>query len=181
LLFPDRRPHFLFSRICRYGCLLVLLTAFAPLCAFAALGGDLNSVLADQVHFQGNLKVTQMGSFEIHEIRPQSQAATGTTNGVPAGTSRAAVIREYVSPAGKVFAITWQGEWPPDMHQLLGSYFQRYVDAVKAQASARPGRGAVRIMQPDFVAQMSGHMRFSTGKVYLPDQLPAGVQPEAIQ
>jgi hypothetical protein len=147
-----------------FGTLLAVLT---PLSAFAGLGGDLNSILTDQVRFQGSVQTTQMATFTIHEIHP----ATGT------------VIREYVSPAGKVFAVSWRGAWPPDMRQLLGSYFPQYQEAIQAEASAHPnpGRRAVQIVQPEFVFQHGGHPKFFTGKAYLPQMLPAGVKAEAIQ
>jgi hypothetical protein len=147
---------------------LLILCLLAPVSAFAGLGGDLNSVMLDQIHFQGSLQTTQAASFTVHEIH----TATGT------------VIREYVSPAGKVFAVSWHGAWPPDMQQLLGSYFQQYSDALRAQNSSQPsqaGRRSVQILQPDFVFQHSGHLRSFRGKAYLPQMLPAGVQVEAIQ
>jgi len=163
----------------RVGCGLVVssLTLFASTSSFASLGGDLNSVLADQVQFQGSLKLTQMGSYQVHEIRMQTATASATQARLQTGI----VIREYVSPAGKVFAVTWQGEAPPNMRQLLGSYFQQYVDAMKAQVSGRPGRRPVLIVEPDFVVQMSGRVRAYAGKAYLPGMLPSGVQPEALQ
>jgi hypothetical protein len=141
---------------------------FAPLLllapfAFASLGGDLNSVMNDQIHFQGSIKTTETTSFTVHEIRPQ----TGM------------VVREYVSPAGKVFAISWHGPWMPDMRQLLGSYFQQYSDGAKAQRA--PGRRVIRIVQDEFVFQHGGHMRAYAGKTYLPQLLPAGVTAEDIQ
>lgn len=138
------------------------LLLLAPL-AFASLGGDLNSVMTDQIHFQGSVKATEQTSFTVHEIHPQ----TGI------------VIREYVSPAGKVFAISWHGPWMPDMRQLLGSYFQQYSDGIKAQAAL--GRRFIRIVQPDFVFQHGGHMRSYAGRAYLPQLLPAGVTAEDIQ
>jgi hypothetical protein len=138
------------------------LMLLAPL-AFASLGGDFNSVMTDQIHFQGSIKTTETASFTVQEIHPQ----TGI------------VIREYVSPAGKVFAVSWHGPRMPDMQQLLGSYFQQYSDGVKAQAS--PRRRFLQIVQPDFVFQHGGHMRSYTGKAYLPQLLPAGVTAEDIQ
>lgn len=133
--------------------------------SFAALGGDVHSVLADQAHFQGSLKTAQLSAYAVHEIHTQ----TGT------------VIREYLSPAGTVFAVTWQGGWTPDMRQLLGPYFQRYVAAVQQHADARFGRRPVRIADPDFVVEMSGHSRSFAGRAYLPAMMPNGVRAEAIQ
>jgi hypothetical protein len=150
-------------------CSGVLLAALTPLSAFAGLGGDLNSILTDQVHFQGNVQMTQMASYTVHEIRPAA--------GIKGGT----VIREYVSPAGKIFAVSWHGAWPPDMRQLLGSYFPQYHDAIQAEANAHPGRRTVQIVQPEFVFQQGGHPRSFTGRAYLPQMLPAGMKAEEIQ
>lgn len=149
------------TRYCLRFAPLLLLT---PL-AFASLGGDLNSVMNDQIHFQGSIKTTEATSFTVHEIHPQ----TGI------------VIREYVSPAGKVFAITWHGPWMPDMHQLLGSYFQQFSDGAKAQKAFYAGRRPLQIVQPDFVLIHGGHMRSYAGRAYLPQLLPAGVTAEDIQ
>lgn len=142
---------------------------FAVVCsaqpALAALGGDVASVQADQLHMQGTLRTSAAASYSVQEIH----SAAGT------------VVREYVSSAGKVFAVTWQGQWPPDMRQLLGNYFEQYAQAVKAQSSARIGRRPVEIEQPGLVVQMVGHPRSFRGRAYVPDLLPAGVAAEAIQ
>ena len=58
--------------------------------AFAGLGENVGSVLADQAHMQGTLRTAQSESYTLHEIT----AASGV------------VVREYVSAAtGKVFAV----------------------------------------------------------------------------
>jgi Protein of unknown function (DUF2844) len=144
------------------GTLLAIISAALP--AWAALGGDVASVQADQVHMQGRVRTTTSTSYSVHEI----QSASG------------AVVREYVS-ADKVFAVAWQAPWPPDMRQLLGSYFEQYVEAAKAQGVSRMGRRPLTINQAGLVVQMGGHARSFTGRAYLPDSLPAGVPAEAIQ
>jgi hypothetical protein len=133
--------------------------------AWATLGGDLASVQSDQSHLRGNLRTTTTASYTVHEI----QSASGT------------MVREYVSPQGKVFAIGWQGPWPPDMRQLLGSYFDQYVQAAKAQNTARVGRGSLRIEQPGLVVHMGGHIHSFVGRAYVPGMLPSGVRAEDIQ
>ena len=42
-------------------------------------------------------------------------------------------VREYVSPQGSVFGITWQGRSTPDMNQLLGTYVTNLQTATPAQ------------------------------------------------
>ncbi|MGD0570365.1 MAG: DUF2844 domain-containing protein [Candidatus Sulfotelmatobacter sp.] len=137
--------------------------------ARAALGGDITSVQGDQLHMQGSVRATVTASYTVHQI----QSAAGT------------VVREYVSSsgksAGKVFGIAWQGPWPPDMRQLLGSYFDQYVQAANAQSTTRMGRRPVVIEQSGLVVQLGGHPRAFAGRAYVPEMLPAGVRTEDIQ
>jgi hypothetical protein len=149
------------------GAVVLILGAAFP--AWAALGGDFASVQADQVHLQGTLRTTAMASYTVHEI----QTASGT------------VVREYVSfsgaSAGKVFAISWKGPWPPDMRQVLGSYFDQYVQAAKAQRAVRVGRRPLVIEEPGLVMHVGGHPRGFVGRAYVPEMLPAGARAEDIQ
>jgi len=133
--------------------------------AWAALGGSAATVQADRAHMQGTLRTVAMQSYAVHEI----QGSSGT------------VVREYVSSAGIVFAITWHGPWPPDMQQLLGSYFEQYVQAANAQGASRLGRRPLLIEQPGLVVQFGGHPRSFAGRAYLPPMLPEGVRAEDIQ
>ncbi len=133
--------------------------------AFAGLGEDVSSVQADQAHMQGTLRMTQGQAYTVQEI----QGAAGT------------VVREYVSSSGKVFAVAWQGPWPPDMRQILASYFEAFQSAARSQVNSRPGRQPLRIEQPGLVVQSGGHMRAFSGRAYLPEMLPQGVSAEAIQ
>jgi hypothetical protein len=146
--------------------LMLGLVMAAALPAFAALGGDMGSVQADQVHMQGSMRTIAGAAYTVQEI----QAASG------------AVVREYVSSGGKVFGVAWQGPWPPDMRQLLGSSFEQYVEAAKAQSgSARVGRRPLVIEQPGLVVRVGGHPRSFSGKAYIPGLLPANVRAEEIQ
>jgi len=133
--------------------------------AFAGLGEDVISVQADQAHMQGALRTTETQAYTLQEI----QGATGT------------VVREYVSPAGKVFAVAWQGPFPPDMKQILASYFSQYQQAAQAQASAHKGRRRFMVELPGLVVEAGGHMRSFAGRAYVPDMLPQGVSVEAIR
>ena len=142
---------------------LTLLAITLP--AFGALGGDVTTVEADTAHMQGSLRITHSGAYAVHEI----QTPTGT------------VIREYASASGKIFAVAWRGPWLPDMQQLLGDYFQQFADAAQTQGNQRLGRKPLQITQPGFVLQQFGHMRSFTGRAYIPEMLPPGVSPEAIQ
>src|SRR5580704_3832847 len=142
--------------------MLVMLAV--PLTISASLGGDANSVQADQAKMQGSLRSTSNNSYTLHEI----QTPTGVA------------VKEYVSASGKVFAVTWQGPVHPDLRQLLGTYFDQFVQAEQAQRAQRRGRGPVQIQEPGLVVQISGHMKAFLGKAYVPQMLPAGVRAEDI-
>ena len=65
-------------------------------------------VQSDRVKMRGALlRITATGSSTVHEI----QASSGT------------VVREFISPAGKVFGVAWEGPWLPDLREMLGMYF----------------------------------------------------------
>jgi hypothetical protein len=90
------------------------------------------------------------------------------------------VVREYVSPSGNVFAVAWQGQFFPDMHQLLGTYFNQYSAAVKANKEARVGRHPLNLQLPGLTVQLNGHMRAYHFRAYVPQQIPAGVKQEEL-
>jgi hypothetical protein len=144
---------------------IVLLMLMLPLPGLAALGGDVSSVQEDKAQMKGTLKTTENEAYTIHEI---------TT---PGNT----VVKEYVSPAGNVFAITWRGQFIPNMQQLLGTYFDQYAQAAKEQRESHPGRHPLNIQQPGLVFQNGGHMRSYVGRAYVPDKVPQGVNVDALQ
>lgn len=141
---------------------LALLALAWPASLCAELGGSVDSVTADQEQMKGTRRITKAANYSVHEI----QAESGTK------------VREFVSPAGTVFAVAWEGPWKPDMRQLLGTRFDQYVQAIQ---SKRPRRGAVSIQKPDLVVESSGHMRSFTGRAYLPQMMPQNVDPAAIK
>lgn len=154
-----------YLRVCALNLGAMFLCAGLALPAWASLGGDASTVQADQLHMQGTLHTKTASGYSVQEI----QGSSGV------------VVREYVSSAGKVFGIVWQGPWPPDMRQLLGNYFDQYTQAAKTQASERVGRRPVMINQAGLIVEIGGHPRAFVGRAYLPDQLPSGVTEEAIR
>lgn len=132
--------------------------------AFAVLGGSEASVQADRTHMQASLKITPKSAYTVHELT------------LPSGT----IVREYAAN-GTVFAVAWEGPWPPDLEQLMGSYFQTYHEAVLARSGNNRGRKPVNIELPGLVARMGGHPRFFKGHAYVPEQMPQGVKEEEIR
>ena len=134
-----------------------------PLSAWATLGRDAISVKDDGAHMKAALRVNRnQSSFTVHELT------------MPTGT----VVREYVSPAGKVFGVAWRGPYLPDFRQLLGDYFAPVMQTPRNQ---RQGRGPLQVNQPNVVFQSGGHMRAFFGRAYVPDMLPKGVSADVVQ
>lgn len=144
---------------------IALAAMTSPSPALANLGGDVTTVEADRAKMEATLQTTSRQLYTVHEMH--------TANNV--------TVREFVSPAGKVFGVAWEGASRPDMQQLLGSYFDQYTQAAKAQSAKRVGRGPLLVQQPGFVLQMGGHMRALVGRAYIPQLVPAGVQLEELR
>jgi hypothetical protein len=143
----------------------ILVTLALSLRSFAALGNTVDSVQADQEHMSANLRVTKTNAYAVHELK------------APAGT----VVREYVSPAGRVFGVAWQGAFIPDMRQLLGTYFEQYSHAARVQRESQVGRQPLNIHEPGLVVQTAGHMRAFSGRAFDPELLPTGVSANDIR
>ena len=136
-------------------CAIICVVLVGHARSFAALGEDVSSIDADRVHLNASVRVMPAQRYAIHELQ------------TPAGTT----IRQFVSPAGRVFAVTWHG-FSPDLRQLLGDHFDEYM-AAASQVSHR-GRG-VHIETGDLVFDSGGHMRYVVGRAFLSSQLPSGV------
>jgi hypothetical protein len=163
----NKKP--LIERLARslYGSVSAATIVMLGLClpALAALGGDVSTVEADRVNMKAEMKVTQAGAYAVHEMK------------APGGT----VVREFVSPAGRVFAVAWHGSSIPDMQQLLGAYFQQYSAAAQAGKAGHPGRRPLNIQLPGLIVQTGGHMRAYFGRAYVPGMLPGNVTADEIK
>jgi Protein of unknown function (DUF2844) len=148
----------------RYALLASLQFALIP-CTFGALGGTSDSVRADQSRMMATIHSTDTRNYTIHEMT--------TPTGV--------VVREYVSSAGQVFGVAWQGPFMPDMRQILGSYFHQFSRAVKAKRESRPNRSLLLIREPGIVVESNGHMRAYSGRAYDPRLLPEGVHEHEVR
>ena len=159
-MFIASRTRFMFLRLAA----VVAVGLGCGLPAFASLGGELNSVQADRAHMNASVNVAHSDDYDVHEMQS------------PGGT----VVDEYVSPAGKVFAVTWHGQFFPQMQQILGAYFQQYTAALQAQPR-HYGHRPLNIQTPGFVLQTGGHMRAYFGRAYIPDMLPQGIKADEIK
>jgi len=148
------------ARICHLGLLAALIfLVTSPL--FASLGEDVSSIRSDQAQLKASVRVVPGSHYSVHEMQ------------TPSGT----VIRQFVSPAGTVFAVTWRG-FPANLEQLLGSYFGEYVQAASRQTASR-GR-SVHIDNGNLVVDSAGHMRSVVGRAFLRQKIPSGVSGDEI-
>jgi len=144
----------------------VLLWLVLSSTAFASLGGTVSSVDTDRVRTQSAfIRLQRLDGYSIHELL----SPTGTT------------IREYYGSNGIVFGIAWDGEWTPDLRQLLGTYFNRYWQGAATARRVNKSRSRLGIDDKDLVIQASGHLRSSTGIAYVRSLVPAGISPAVVQ
>ena len=138
-----------------------------PANAGATLGGGSASLGVDRarMHARGTERVSGSipGTYTVHE------------SSLPTGT----LVRQYLSTAGVVFAVTWSGPFKPDLQQLLGAHF----DTMLARQAGHVHAGAPLVAQhnADLVVESGGHMRGFVGRAYLPAALPPGVNVQDLQ
>jgi len=143
-------------------CSFVVAASLAPP-AFAGLGADGTSVQTDLARMKGSLRVTSTAAFSVHEITSSS------------GT----VVREYVSPDDKVFAVSWHGPFIPDLRQVLAGYYAQYVQAASAPHAG--GHRHLTITQPGLVVESNGRMRAFYGRAWAPALLPQNFSVSSIE
>jgi hypothetical protein len=137
---------------------LSALGAFVAGTAHASLGGDAFSVQADQAELHGTLARYDRPQFIIQEI--------ATDSGMR--------VREFLTPSGVVFALSWSGPALPDLQQLLGASYLDYSHAL-SQLKQRGSKRSVRLASDALIVEQEGHLRSYVGRAILPGVLPAGV------
>jgi len=152
----------------RYALLLglgLLLIFFVPAKqTHAALGESVDSIESDRESLTAvRGAMTAHRGYTVHEIKTDST-----------------VVREYVSPAGIVFAVAWNGLVHPDLAELLGSYAGEYQEALQ-QTQRKQGRRQLQVKTNRVVVQKWGHIRDMKGRAYAPDLIPSGVSIDAIK
>ena len=148
---PFFRRTIRLSAVC--GCVLACVAA-KP--AAAALGDTVASVAQDQVVMRGTLSVIPAQTFDVHQLVD----------------ARGQTVREYADRTGTIFAVTWSGHQNPNLKQLLGSYYGRYLAAA---AQHKTGHHVVSIHTPDLALSIVRVQRSAYGRAYLPARLPSGV------
>jgi hypothetical protein len=135
------------------------LMASAP--AWAVLGQSVDSVRADQTRLEAKLRTVPLPGYTVHEI----SRGDGTT------------IREFVTPFGTVFGVSWKAPTMPDLAPLLGTYYAQFHQAMQG----RRHRGPVVVRTNDLVVESGGHLRAFYGRAYVTSLIPATLSPAVVQ
>ena len=139
-----------------------LVLALAAPTASAELGGNCESVLHDQAEMHATLTTEEHPAYTTYILD------------MPDGTQ----VREYFSLRSGVFAIGWTNGHP-NMRLVLGVYYDRLVQAMEARyAPGAPHHGRnnpIRYDDPDFVYFAQVAISRFTGRAYLPQAVPQGV------
>ena len=145
------------ARATRAACgLLTLVAVGFGVTAQAGLGDSADSIARDHTALQAQTETHMaMAAYDRHEIT----TASGTR------------VREYVSRAGKVFAVSWSGPSLPDLKTVLGGQYDAYVEAAKAP---HHNHHVLSISTPDLVLQNSRLPRGFMGRAHIPSLVPAG-------
>ena len=132
--------------------------------AQASLGGTKTSLETDRASMNGApVTAAPASAYTVYEF-----------------TAGARRIREYASPSGAIFAITWVGGRHPDLSVLLGSYFAEYDTMNRALNPAKRRKKFGRVTYSNLtgqnvVVQTFGQMRSARGIAYCPALVPSGV------
>lgn len=139
--------------------LLCLMLIGIPNSAFAGLGDKESAIDSDAKAMGATHNTTSTPSgLRFHELK------TSTLT-----------VKEFVGTDGTVFAVTWRGNRPPELSQVLSTYYDEFRMAEATQTRG-PGRRSSLVQTSKVVVSRGGHMRDIHGTAYLPDHLPPGVK-----
>jgi len=141
---------------------LLALACIASGPAHAALGQDAASVEADRVQAHATTRTVAHAAFTVLEL----------------GTESKGIVREYLSPSGKVFAISWHGPAKPDLRLLLGAHFDTLAAAPRSRSSTH---GHMSVTSGNLVFESMGRMRSFHGRAYLIDAIPPGASEHDVE
>ena len=137
--------------------LLIVLLGATP--GWAVLGEYASSLDLDQRVLLGERRELARRDYNVHELTS------------PDGT----VIREFVSPLGLVFGVTWQAPQMPNLQQVLGNHNMTELQQALGSRPRRHSGAPLIVRTPNLVFVSGGHMRSFHGYAYVPSLVPASV------
>lgn len=140
--------------------LLMLITAGLP--AWATLGENVSTVDTDAQVVHGKHVMLARAGYSLHQIT----------------RSDGSVVNEFVSPAGIVFGVSWQGHFAPNLTQLLGTYM---TDLEQGQRTQVIRRRVLSVETDNFSFTSVGHMGSFRGRAVVRSLVPATVAAEVVR
>jgi hypothetical protein len=145
-----------------WGSLLIVLLGAAP--GWAVLGQYASSIDLDQQILRGEQRELARPGYTVHELT--------SPNGL--------VVREFVSPAGLVFGVTWQARQMPNLQQLLGNQNMAVLQQALAGQPRHHSGAPLIVRTAKLVFASGGHMRSFHGYAYVPSLVPANLSAEVM-
>jgi hypothetical protein len=139
--------------------LLMVLLGAAP--GWAVLGEYASSIDLDQQILRLERRELARPGYRVHELT--------SPNGL--------VVREFVSPAGLVFGVTWQAPQMPNLQQVLGNSNMTELQQALTSRTRHHTGGPLIVRTAKLVFVSGGHMRSFHGYAYVPSLVPANVSP----
>jgi hypothetical protein len=139
-----------------------LIALIIPIFAWAGLGDNISN-LQDATSAKSTRHSTLFAGGRVHHI-----------------VSDQATLNHYADSSGQVYAITWEGVAQPDLHAVLGNYYNEYADKRASDASAAVGRSTV-VQSANATVNLSSRHGRVRGSAYLRNNLPPDVKPEDLQ
>jgi hypothetical protein len=137
-------------------CVVIALSPALPV--RAELNGTISSIDVDRDYVAGKVTANPRFGSTVYEITDRN------------GT----IIREYASPAGRIFAISWEGRFMPEMKHFLGDLFEPYVSAMRSEHKTHNWRQPILIHTSNLTFENDGHMGWYYGRAYVESSVPGG-------
>lgn len=141
----------------------ILVNVSSPMPVLAILGESSTTVEQDRAMLNGTHRSQPETGFTVHILE-----APG------------AIIREYTSPAGVVFGVSWRHHTGLlNLDKLFGAYYEEYHQAVARQP--RLSQRFHRIETEHLIVERGGRMGATWGRVWVVPLLPPGISKEQIK
>jgi hypothetical protein len=146
-------------------CLLIAMAVLGlPPAAHASLGGNLDTITADQSRM----------SVRAHAVARAGNGALHTLSLANGGE-----VREYANASGVVYALRWTGPGKPDLESLLGPNFAT-LQADNPVAQRHGMRRPPSVNRANLRVVTGGHPGAFWGYAWLPQSVPSGFDPSSL-
>jgi hypothetical protein len=142
------------------GTLSFFLSALFATSVSAKLGDDESAIKNDQTPLEiKEIKFEDKGKYKVYTL---VNADVWT-------------IKEFVSPSGKVFAVSWLGTAKPDLEKLVIDSYKEQLKIACAPSARRPGHRIKSVLTDNLKVEDGGRPRNIEGRMYDTLLVPEGV------